>query len=103
GTYFQPVKLKTYRTTINSSVTVESNGQAKTFKHGDHVTFATNAGAKQTLTFNGAEFLGYALASDLQGRDLKGKLVLTIPPRAPARGTPGAPVAAGAPAVPAAP
>jgi len=101
GSYFQPVKLKTYRSTINSSVTVESNGQSRTFKHGDHVTFATNAGAKQTLSFNGVEFMGYALASDVQGRDLKGKLVITIPPRPPARGTPGTPVGAGIPATPA--
>jgi hypothetical protein len=102
GSYFQPVKLKTYRTTINSSVTVESNGQTRTFKHGDHVTFATNAGSKQTLTFNGIEFMGHALASDVQGRDLKGKLVLTIPPRPPARGNPGTAATAAA-AVPAGP
>ena len=109
GTYFQPVKLKTYRSTINSSVTVESNGQTRTFKHGDHVTFATNGGGKQTLTFDGVEFMGYAMASDVQARNLKGKLVVTIPPRAPARGAPGpaAPAGAGAiggvgiPAVPA--
>jgi hypothetical protein len=98
GTYFQPVRLKTYRSTINSSVTVESNGQTRTFKHGDHVTFATNAGAKQTLTFNGVEFLGHALTSDVQARDLKGKLVVTVPPRPPARGGAGG---AGVPAAPA--
>jgi hypothetical protein len=89
GTYFQPVRLKTYRSTINSSVTVESNGQTRTFKHGDHVTFAINAGAKQVLTFNGVEFLGHALTSDVQTRDLKGKLVMTVPPRPPARGGAG--------------
>jgi hypothetical protein len=100
GTYFQPVRLKTYRSTINSSVTVESNGQTRTFKHGDHVTFATNAGAKQTLTFNGIEFMGHALTSDIQARDLKGKLVIAVPPRPPARGggggQGGAPAVAGA-------
>ncbi len=100
GTYFQPVQVKTYRSTINSSVTVETNGQTKTFKHGDHVTFASNAGARQTLTFDSVEFLGYALDSDIQGRDLKGKLVLTVPPRAPARGGGGG---RGAPAAEAAP
>ena len=31
----------------------------QTFKHGDHVTFGANSGGKQTLTFNGAEFVGY--------------------------------------------
>jgi hypothetical protein len=98
GSYFQPVKLKTYRTTINSSVTVESNGQSRTFKHGDHVTFATNAGGKQTLAFDGVEFMGHALVSDVQSRDLKGKLVITVPPRAQGR---GGPAGAGVPAAPA--
>src|SRR5262245_41964886 len=35
GTYFQMVKLKGYRVTRNSSVTVTVNGQTRTFKHGD--------------------------------------------------------------------
>src|SRR5215475_14399489 len=59
GTYLQPVRLKGYKVTRNSSVTVEANGQSRTFKHGDHVTFGTNSGGKQTLTFSGVEFLGY--------------------------------------------
>ena len=76
GTYLQAVKLRGYRVTRNSSVTVESKGESKTFKHGDHVTFVANAGGKQTLTFTGVEFLGYGQPADLQGRDLKGKLVV---------------------------
>jgi len=83
GTYFQPVKLKGYRVTRNSTVTVEVNGQAKTFKHGDHVTFPVNGGGSQTLTFSGVEFVGYGQANDFQGRDLKDKLVVTIPNLAP--------------------
>ena len=83
GTYFQPVKLKGYRVTRNSSVTVEVNGQARTFKHGDHVTFPVNGGGNQTLTFNGVEFVGYGQPNDFQGRDLKDKLVVTIPNLAP--------------------
>src|SRR6185436_8691577 len=39
GTYFQPVKLRGYRVTRNSTVTVTVNGMSKSFKHGDHVTF----------------------------------------------------------------
>jgi hypothetical protein len=83
GTYFQPVKLKGYRVTRNSTVTVDVNGQSKTFKHGDHVTFPANGGGKQTLTFDSVEFVGYGQQSDFQGRDLKGKLVVTIPNLAP--------------------
>jgi hypothetical protein len=69
-------------------VTVESNGQSKTFKHGDHVSFSVNAGGKQTLTFDGVEFAGYGQPSDYQGRDLKDKLIVTVPNLAPP--TPGA-------------
>jgi peptidase M28-like protein len=86
GTFLQPVKVKGYKVTRNSSVTVEVNGQSRTFKHGDHVTFPTNGGGKQTLTFSGVEFLGYGQPSELAGRNLKGKLVVTVPNLAPARG-----------------
>ena len=98
GTYFQPVRLKGYRVTRNSSVTVETNGQSWTFKHGDHVTFAANSGGRQMLTLEGVEFLGYGLPADYEGRNVKGKLIVTVPNLAPppaARGGAGAvPVAA---------
>src|SRR5262245_15315746 len=34
GTYYQTVKLRGYRVTRNSTVTVEVNGESKAFKHG---------------------------------------------------------------------
>ena len=84
GTYFQSVKNRGYRITRNSSVTVEVNGKSRTFKHGDHVTFQANSGGKQTLVFDGMEFVGYGIVSlpnassninynDFAGRDVKGK------------------------------
>src|SRR5215475_9201242 len=88
GTYLQPVKLRGYRVTRNSSVTLEVNGQSRTFKHGDHVTFPANAGSKQTLTFNGVEFVGYGQRGDYQGRDIKDKLVVTVPNLAPPQPAP---------------
>src|SRR5215471_3016374 len=84
GTYLQIMKLTGYKVTRNSSVTVEVNGQSKTFKHGDHVTFAANSGGKQTLTFDGIEFLGYGRNEDYKDRNVKGKLVVTVPNLAPA-------------------
>lgn len=75
GSYLQPVRLKAYRTQRNSSATLGT----ETFKHGNHVTFPANAGGKQTLTFDGVEFLGYSHESDYQGRDVKNKLVIWIP------------------------
>jgi hypothetical protein len=101
GTYFQSVKNRGYRVTRNSSITVEANGQTRTFKHGDHVTFPINSGGRQTLTFDGVEFAGYGLVmlptpanknishDDFRGRDLKGRLVMFLP------GTPAALTQAG--------
>jgi hypothetical protein len=96
GTYLQPVRLKGYKATRNSAVTLESNGQAQTFKHGDHVNFNANAGGKQTLTFESIEFLGYGLPADYQGRDIKNKLVVMVPNLAPPPGAGGRGNAGGA-------
>jgi hypothetical protein len=79
GTYFENVKLKGYRVTRNSTVGVTVNGDTKTFKHGDHVTFGANSGGHQSLSFTSAEFIGYGQPADLQGRDLKDKLVVIVP------------------------
>ena len=79
GTFFENVRLRGYRTTRNSSVTVTANGQSRTFKHGDHVTFGVNSGGKQTLEFDGVELVGYGQTSDYQGRDVKNKLVVWMP------------------------
>ncbi|HZL92944.1 MAG TPA: hypothetical protein VFB99_04845, partial [Vicinamibacterales bacterium] len=84
GTYFEGVRIRGYKVTRNSSVTVTANGASRTFKHGDHVTFPNGPGGKQTLTFTGAEFIGYGQIADLQNRDVKGKLVVWMPNLAPA-------------------
>jgi hypothetical protein len=99
GTYFQAVKNRSYNVTRNSSVTVEANGQTRTFRHGDHVSFQVNAGGRQTLTFDGVEFVGYGLVmlasgdgtvaghDDFRGRDVDGKLVMMLPGTPKAAGT----------------
>jgi Peptidase family M28 len=104
GTYFQPVKLKGYRVTRNSTVSITVNGATKTFKQGDHVTFPINSGGKQTVSFDSVEFAGYGQANDFQGRDLKDKLVVSVPnlAPAPAAGRGGAGRGAAVPAAPAA-
>ena len=92
GTYFQLVRLRGYQVTRNSSVTVTVNGETRTFKHGDHVTFSVNSGGPQSLTFDAVEFLGYGQPGDLQGKDLKGKLAVTMPnlvPQTPGGGAGG--------------
>ena len=84
GTYFETVRIRGYKVTRNSSLTVTSNGTSRTFKHGDHVTFPLGPGGKQTVTFTSAEFIGYGQAADLQNRDVTGKLVVWMPNLAPA-------------------
>ena len=79
GTYFQNVRLRGYRTTRNSAVTVTANGETRTFGHGAHVTFPATSGGKQTLTFEAVEFVGYGQPADLQGREVKNKLVVWMP------------------------
>src|SRR5262245_43513032 len=79
GTFFENVKIKGYKSTRHSSLAVVVKGETKTFAHGDHVTFAANSGGRQTLTFQGAEFVGYGQPADYQGRDIKDKLVIWMP------------------------
>src|SRR3954466_11241030 len=61
GTYFQTVKVVGVRTASHASVTVEANGQSRTFKDGEGVVFAKNMGGKQTITGDQIEFVGYGL------------------------------------------
>src|SRR5215471_7124258 len=83
GTYFQTVKVLGVSVKRNSSVTVTANGQTRTFKDGEGVTFSSNAGGKQTVTAN-AEFLGYGLSlpeqgiDDYKGHNVTGKIAIYV-------------------------
>src|SRR5436190_1053707 len=88
GTYFQRVEVLGIRSTNHSTVTVEVNGQQRTFKDGEGVTFPRNVGGKRTLTLNEVEFAGYGLDldanyNDYKDLDVKGKLVVWIGARGP--------------------
>ena len=61
GSYFQTVKVVGVRTTSRASVTVDVNGQSRTFKDGEGVVFAKNMGGKQTITGDQIQFVGYGL------------------------------------------
>ena len=93
GTYFQTVKVLGVRTTSNASVTVDVNGQKRTFKDGEGITFPRNMGGKQTITGDQIQFVGYGLQipsaniDDYANVDPKGKIVVylgtgpkTLPP-----------------------
>lgn len=58
GSYFQIVKLQSYKVVRRSSVTIEANGQTRTFKDGDHVVFPAIGGGRQTLMFDRLELAG---------------------------------------------
>ena len=89
GTYFQDVKVLGVSSTSHSSVTVTANGQTRTFKDGEGVTFPKNQGGKQTVTGTVA-FAGYGLSvpelnqDDYKGQNVKGKVVVYLGTQGPA-------------------
>ncbi len=84
GTYFQSVKVLGVRTTSRATVTVEANGQTRTFKDGEGIVFPRNMGGKQTITGDQILFAGYGLQipaagiDDYASVDPKGKVVVFI-------------------------
>ena len=88
GSYFQTVKVLGIHATSNSSVTVTVNGQTRTFRDGEGVTFQRNQGGKQTLSAR-LEFVGYGLSysplnyDDYAGRDLTGRVAIYLGRRGP--------------------
>jgi len=79
GSYFQPVYLKDYKVTRNSTVTVQVGAETKTFKQDEGVVFGANSGGKQTLTFNSVYLAGYATQAELDGKPVKDQLVVSVP------------------------
>jgi len=84
GSYFQTVKVLGVRTTSNASVTVDVNGQKRTFKDGEGITFPRNMGGKQTITGDDIQFVGYGLQipdakiDDYANIDPKGKVIVFV-------------------------
>ncbi len=60
GTYFQTVKVLGVRNESSSTITVEVNGQSRTFKDGEGITLPRNQGGKQTVAGE-VVFAGYGL------------------------------------------
>ena len=89
GTYLQVVRVLGIRTTSRASVTVEVNGQSRTFKDGEEVTFPKSMGGKQTITGDQIQFAGYGLTlpggelNDYANVDPKGKVVVWLGPQGP--------------------
>jgi hypothetical protein len=89
GSYFQTVKVLGVRNTSKSTVTVEVNGQTRTFKDGEGITLPRNQGGKQTIAGD-IVFAGYALQipdaklNDYAGIDPKGKVLVWLGSQGPA-------------------
>ena len=89
GTYLQTVKVQGIRTNSRASVTLTVNGETRTFKDGEGITFPRQMGGKQTIAGKDIVFVGYGLeipAADLNdyaGQDPKGKVVVYLGPQGP--------------------
>lgn len=84
GSYFQRVRVLGVKSTSRSTLTVEVNGQTRTFKDGEGITFPKNVGGKRSVTVDQIEFMGYGLDAplanhnDYAGKDVKGKAVVYL-------------------------
>ncbi|MFN7948165.1 MAG: M28 family peptidase [Blastocatellia bacterium] len=84
GSYFQRVRVLGVKSTNRSTLTVEVNGQTRTFKDGEGISFPKNVGGKRSFTVDQIEFMGYGLDAplanhnDYAGRDVKGRAVVYL-------------------------
>lgn len=84
GSYFQRVAVLGVKSQNNSTITVEANGQTRTFKNKEGVIFPANVGGKRTVTSDQIEFIGWGLNAplaghnDYAGKNVKGKTVVWL-------------------------
>ena len=95
GTYLQTVRVQGVRTNSRASVTVTVNGQTRTFKDGEGISFPRQMGGKQTISGSDVTFVGYGL--EIPAADLndyaegppKGRIVVYLGPQGPSTLPPG--------------
>lgn len=84
GSYLQRVAVLGVKSDNNSSITVETGGQTRTFKNREGISFPSNVGGKHTLNSDQIEFVGYGLNAplakhnDYSGKNVKGKTVVFL-------------------------
>jgi hypothetical protein len=84
GSYFQRVPVTGIKSTNNSTVTVEANGQSHTFKNKEGISFPANVGGRRSFNADQIEFLGYGLNlpqaghNDYADKNVKGKVVVFL-------------------------
>jgi hypothetical protein len=89
GTFIQPVRVQGVRVTSNASVTVTVNGESRTFKDGEGITFPRQMGGRQTIKGDQIRFAGYGLQipaadiDDYADGSPKGAVVIYLGPQGP--------------------
>ena len=84
GGYLQSVHVLGVRTTSHARITVEVNGETRTFADGDGITLPKNMGGKRRFTVDRVEFAGYGLDApgaghtDYRSKDVKGAAVIWL-------------------------
>jgi hypothetical protein len=83
GSYLQTVRVLGVKSTSHSTVTVEVNGESRTFTDGDGITFPKNVGGKRRFTVDRVEFAGYGVdvpggEMDFKGKDVKSAAVIWL-------------------------
>jgi hypothetical protein len=84
GGYLQTVRVLGVKATSHATVTLDVNGERRTFSDGDAVTFPKNMGGKRRFTVDRVEFAGYGLDvpaaahMDYRGKDVKDAAVIWL-------------------------
>jgi hypothetical protein len=84
GHYLQTVRVLGIKTTSHASVTVDVNGETRTFADGAGITLPKNMGGKRRFTVDRVEFAGYGLDApaanhvDFRGKDEKNAAVVWL-------------------------
>src|SRR5262249_9388662 len=65
GSYFQRVSVLGVKSDNKSTITVETNGQTRTLRNKEGITFPANVGGKRAVTSDQIEFVGYGLNAPL--------------------------------------
>ena len=89
GGYLQVVKVQGIRVNSRASVTVTVNGETRTFKDGEGITFSRQMGGKQTINGDEIVFAGYGLQipdakiDDYADVNPKGKVLIYLGSQGP--------------------
>ena len=84
GRYLQTVRVLGIKTTTHASVTVDVNGETRTFADGAGITLPKNMGGKRRFTVDRVEFAGYGLDApaanhtDFRGKDVRDAVVVWL-------------------------